>query len=103
MRSVKRWESLSSWIRRIAFARISPRDAKKPPTLIYAVDDIPPTTVTISNAVQQVAVIAINLVYPIVIFRAANAPIAQSSGLLSVGMIILAFGTFLQALRLGPF
>src|SRR5262249_13316217 len=94
---------LMDWIRPIALGRINPPDAKKPPTLVYAVDEYPPTGITISNAIQQVAVIAINLVYPIVIFRAANTPVAQSSNLLSIAMIVLALGTFLQALRLGPF
>jgi len=94
---------LMDWIRQIALGRINPPDAKKPPTLVYAVDEYPPTGITISNAIQQVAVIAINLVYPIVIFRAANTSVAQSSNLLSIAMIVLALGTFLQALRLGPF
>ncbi len=102
MPSAKSFQGLSGWIRHIALGRINPLNAKKPPTLIYGVDEYPPNAVMISNALQQVAVISINLVYPIVIFRAANTPIVESSGLLSVAMIVLAFGTFLQVLRLGP-
>jgi len=100
--SAKDSELLLDWMRRIALGRINPPDAKKPPTLVYGVDEYPPNAITISNAIQQVAVIAINLVYPIVIFRAANTSVEQSSNLLSVAMIVLAFGTFVQALRIGP-
>jgi len=93
---------LRSWLRNIVWGKIDPPKAKKPASLIYSVDDYPPAAVVLSNAVQQVAIIAINLVYPIVVFRAANASVDITSGLLAVGMIVLAFGTFLQALRLGP-
>jgi xanthine permease XanP len=93
---------LSNWLQRAAGGTINGTSAKKPPSLIYGVDDHPPVAVTISNAVQQVGVIAINLVYPIVIFRAANTPTSVSSDLLAVGMLVLAFGTFIQVLRLGP-
>ena len=62
----------------------------------------PPPVIVLSNAVQQVAVIAINLVYPIVVFRAANASVDVVSNLLATAMLVLAFGTFLQVLRSGP-
>src|SRR5258708_3140882 len=100
--ATKAFDSLSGWLQRIAGGTINPVHAKRPLSLIYGVDDHPPITVTISNAVQQVCVIAINLVYPIVVFRAANAPVAISSDLLAVAMLVLAFGTFMQVLRLGP-
>ena len=93
---------LSGWFRREAAGKIGPTNAKKPPSIIYGVNDFPPISITISNAVQQVAIIAINLVYPIVIFRVANASTSMSSDLMAVGMLVLAFGTFLQVLRLGP-
>jgi NCS2 family nucleobase:cation symporter-2 len=82
--------------------KINPANAKKPASLIYGVDEHPPAAIVFSNAVQQVAVIAINLVYPIVVFRAANTSVDTASGLLAVAMVVLAFATFLQVLRLGP-
>jgi len=93
---------LSGWFQRVASGRINPTNAKKPAALVYSVDDHPPISITISNAVQQVGVIAINLVYPLVIFRVAGASTSVTSDLLAVGMIVLAFGTFLQVFRLGP-
>jgi xanthine permease XanP len=95
-------DGLPALLQRIAGGPINPPNARKPLTLIYGVDDHPPSTIIVSNALQQVCVIAINLVYPIVVFRAANAPISLTSDLLAVGMLVLGLGTFLQVLRLGP-
>jgi NCS2 family nucleobase:cation symporter-2 len=92
----------AGWYQQIAWGKVNPPNAKKPASLVYGVDDYPPTVVVLSNAVQQVAVIAINLVYPIVVFRAANASVDVVSNLLAAAMLVLAFGTFLQVLRLGP-
>jgi NCS2 family nucleobase:cation symporter-2 len=93
---------LNSRLQQLVGGHIGPANAKKPVSLIYGVNDRPPTIITLSNAVQQVGIIAINLVYPILIFRAANASAGASSDLLAVAMLVLAFGTFLQVLRLGP-
>lgn len=93
---------LSSWLQYVARGKINPPNSKKPAALVYDVDDRPPASVVLSNAVQHVAIIAINLVYPIVVFRAANASVDVTSNLLAIAMIVLAFGTFLQVLRLGP-
>src|SRR4051794_1408316 len=93
---------LNGRLQEVFVGQIGPVNAKKPPSLIYGVNDRPPVMITISNAVQQVGIIAINLVYPIVIFRAANASAAMSSDLLAVAMLVLSFGTFLQMSRLGP-
>ncbi len=75
---------------------------KKPPSLIYGVDEIPPPHVTFFNGAQHVALIAINFIYPLLIFRAAGAPVALVGGMLSVGILVLGIGTFLQARRIGP-
>ena len=81
---------------------------KKPASLIYGVDDTPPPLVTALNGIQHVGVIAINLVYPLLIFRAAGAPVDLITNLLAIGMLVLAVGTFLHAhtagrRRLQPF
>ena len=95
-------KGLSSRIHRATAGTIGPANAKKPASLIYGVNEYPPTAITISNAIQQVAVVSVNLVYPIVVFRVANASTSMASDLLAVGMAVLAFATFLQVLRLGP-
>lgn len=77
-------------------------EVKKPTTLVYALEDKPPPLITLFNGIQHVGLIAINLVYPLLIFRVVDAPVDTVSGLLSVGMLVLGVATFLQALRLGP-
>jgi NCS2 family nucleobase:cation symporter-2 len=75
---------------------------RKPASITYGLDESPPFLVTILNGLQHVGVIAINLVYPLLVFRVAGAPIELVASLLSTGMIVLAIATFLQARRLGP-
>src|SRR4051812_11651960 len=75
---------------------------RKPAGLVHAVDDVPPPLVTLLNAAQHVGVIAINLVYPVLIFRAVDAPADVVSSLLAMVIWSLAIGTFLQVYRFGP-
>jgi NCS2 family nucleobase:cation symporter-2 len=75
---------------------------KRPASLVYSVDEVPPAHVTALNAVQHVGLIAINLVYPLLVFHLVGAPLPLVSNLLAIGMIVLGAGTLLQVLRLGP-
>ena len=75
---------------------------KKPANIIYELDKSPPILITVMNGLQLVGVIAINLVYPLLVFRALNVPAELVTSLLSVGMLVLGTATFLQVLRLGP-
>lgn len=95
-----------SWSDRIA-ARISALDRgeppiKKPSGLQYGVNDVPPTAVTWLNAIQQVAIITIYLIYPLLLFRAAEITPELSANLLSIGFLVLGAATFLQAFPKGP-
>jgi xanthine permease XanP len=74
----------------------------KPPSLLYGVDESPPPLLTAFNGVQHVGLIAINLVYPLLVFRLAEAPVPLITNLLAIALLVLGIGTFLQALRLGP-
>jgi xanthine permease XanP len=75
---------------------------KKPTNIIYGLNDSPPPLVTILNGAQHVGLIAINLVYPLLIFRMADAPVDLVGNMLAIGMLVLGVGTFLQAGRMGP-
>lgn len=75
---------------------------RKPPNLLYGVEDRPPLPVTLLNGLQHAGVIAINLVYPVIVFRTAGAASDVIASLLSVGLAILGISTFLQALHRGP-
>lgn len=75
---------------------------KKPASLLYGVDERPPPAVTLLNGVQHAAVIAINLLYPVLVFRIAGATTETITALLEMGWCILALATFLQVLPKGP-
>jgi NCS2 family nucleobase:cation symporter-2 len=75
---------------------------KKPANIIYGLTEAPPPLVTAGNAVQHVGLIAINLVYPLLIFRLAEVPVTGVANLIAIGLIVLGAGTFLQAGRIGP-
>lgn len=90
------------WFKRVFSSRVTSPTTKKPPSIVYAVDDHPPTAVTVSSAIQQVGLIAVNLVYPVLVFRAANTSLGLATDLLGAGMLVLAFGTLLQVMRVGP-
>jgi NCS2 family nucleobase:cation symporter-2 len=75
---------------------------RKPPNIVYGVDESPPLLVTAFNGVQHVGLIAINLVYPLLVLRLADAPLTLVSNVLAIGMLVLGVGTFLQVVRLGP-
>jgi len=94
--------TIRSFLRRAYSAPILPPTARKPSSLIYNADDRPSIAIALSNGVQHVGLISINLVYPLLICRAVDAPIPMVENLLSVGMIVLSFGTLIQVLRLGP-
>ena len=74
---------------------------RKPPGLEYGVEDKPPWTVTALNGLQQAALISVNLVYPVLVFRAAGASPEAVTGLLSLGLCVLGITTFMQASRAG--
>jgi NCS2 family nucleobase:cation symporter-2 len=81
---------------------ILPADAKRPPALLYNADDRPNLGIAVSNGLQHVGLIAINLVYPLLVCRAVGVPVTVIEGMLSLGMMVLAAGTIIQVLRLGP-
>lgn len=75
---------------------------KRPANLIYALEERPPWLVVALNGVQHVGLIAINLVYPVLVFRLAGVPASMLASLLCAGFLVLAIATVLQCKRLGP-
>lgn len=75
---------------------------RRPPDLIYGVDDRPPLAATLFNGVQHVGVISINLIYPLVIFRLAGVSVPGITELLSIGLVILGVGAFVLSARVSP-
>ena len=66
------------------------------------VEETPPLPVTILNGLQHAGVLTINLVYPLLVFRALDLPIEAVTSLISAGMLVLGLATLLQSWRLGP-
>ena len=93
---------LKSWLGPLLANRQEAEVTKKPATLIYGLDEAPPMAVTWISAVQHVAVIAIFMVYPLIIAREAGISADETANLLQLGFVVLAIGTFLQALPRGP-
>src|SRR5688572_134699 len=77
-------------------------EPKKPAGLIYGLNDTPPPTIIALNGFQHVGLIAINLVYPVLIFRAPGASAETIANFIALGMLVLGVATFLQVGRYGP-
>ncbi len=75
---------------------------RKPSNVLYGVDEVPPVSVIIVNALQYVAVLAGFLVFPLIMTREAHVTADVADSVLSWSMIILAVGTAMQALPKGP-
>jgi xanthine permease XanP len=75
---------------------------RKPANLVYGVEEAPPHLVTLISAIQHVGVIAIFMIYPLIIGRAAGASADVIAAMLRMGMLALAVAVLLQALPRGP-
>ena len=75
---------------------------KKPREVVYGVADTPPTGVTIVSAFQHVALMSINLIYPVLIGRAAGGSSQDVANLVAVSLLVMGAGSVLQALPRGP-
>jgi len=87
---------------RSLFGARLPAPHKKPADLIYGVDDVPSLSVTLIAALQQVGVLAIFLVYPLLVVKEAGVSAALSANMLSLVMVVCGIGTLLQSLPRGP-
>lgn len=67
--------------------------------IIYGVEDIPPWGITLGQAVQHVALMSGNLVFPLIIARAMDASASATASLLAMTMLAGGIGTIFQALR----
>jgi xanthine permease XanP len=75
---------------------------RKPASMQYGVEEVPPIPVIAVTALQYVAVLAAFLVYPLIMAREAHVSADVADSVLSWSMIVLAIGTAMQALPKGP-
>src|ERR1700730_14967603 len=75
---------------------------KKPPDIIYGVEDFPPAVVLALSGLQHVGLIAIFLIFPLLVVKELDAPVALSINILSIAAIALGVAAVLQGLPKGP-
>ena len=76
--------------------------AKRPPNLIYGVDDKPPLGTTLLLGLQHVAVISVGWVFVVVIVTSMGGTEIQAANIIRISMIASGVATILQALTKGP-
>jgi xanthine permease XanP len=72
---------------------------KRPPELVYAVDDVPPLSACLLLGVQHICIVVIALIFPVVIVRAIGGSVAQADFMVSMSLLAAGVGTILQALN----
>jgi xanthine permease XanP len=75
---------------------------KRPPNLIYGLEDQPPAFLIAMNGLQHFVLISINLVLVVFVARTAGSSVQVVADLLAVALLVLSIGTLLQAIRVGP-
>src|SRR5271169_5263868 len=75
---------------------------KKPATMVFGVDEAPPTGLTVVTAIQHVGVIAMFLIYPLVVSGQAHLGADEVLNILQMGMLVMAAAVVLQGLPYGP-
>ena len=72
---------------------------KKPPELVYGVEDKPPLLTCLLLGLQHIFIITIVLVFPVVIVRSIGGTPEQAGFFVSMSMLASGVGTILQALK----
>jgi NCS2 family nucleobase:cation symporter-2 len=90
-KSLRRWRD---WRGPIAFP-----GRKKPASLIYDVDDIPPMAVQIAAAFQHLFVISVGWIYVLLVSNAMGGTSADTQSLIRMSMIASGLATIVQARR----
>jgi NCS2 family nucleobase:cation symporter-2 len=75
---------------------------RKPTGILYGVDEAAPGMVVALSAIQQLGVMSIFLIYPVLIGREVGGAPQLVGDLVSISFLVLGFGALLQALPRGP-
>ena len=79
-----------------------PAMVKKPPNLLYGVEEKPPSWVVLLLGVQHIGIIAIGLIFPVVVVQEMGGGVADAARMVSVSMIAAGIGVMAQAWGRGP-
>jgi NCS2 family nucleobase:cation symporter-2 len=72
---------------------------RKPANIIYGVEDRPPVSIVVLSGLQNVAVMAVYLILPLIVCRKVDASIAVTVAVLSFAMLAMGIATLLQLAR----
>ena len=75
---------------------------RKPANLIYCVSDSVPAAALIPMVAQQIIMLSVDLVFPVLVVAAVGGSVEMAQTMVSMMMISMGIGTVLQALRKGP-
>jgi len=75
---------------------------KRPPTIVYAVDDKPPLAVTVFTGLQHAALLSIFLLFPVLVCREAGLSAEKIIDVLSLSMLVIGIGAIVQTFSRGP-
>jgi NCS2 family nucleobase:cation symporter-2 len=75
---------------------------KKPPDLIYGVDDVPPLYVIVLGGLQHVGLVTIFLIFPLLVLKESGVSDALSANVLGLAVMALGVAAILQGLPRGP-
>src|SRR5262249_38539680 len=76
---------------------------RKPSSVFYGVNESPPPLVASLSGLQHVGVMAVFLLYPALIAKAASASSAEAAAMVSLTLVAMAIGSIAQGIPLGPF
>jgi NCS2 family nucleobase:cation symporter-2 len=76
--------------------------ARRPTSLVHAVDENPPALFTFFSALQHVSVNTVWLAYPLLIVRESGMAAGTAVSFLSICLVVLGLGTLVQSIHKGP-
>jgi len=75
---------------------------RKPPGIVWGVEDTPPLGVNVLSGLQHVGLMSVYLVYPVLVAKAAGLSTEAAAAMVSMTLIVLAVATILQSIPFGP-
>jgi xanthine permease XanP len=76
---------------------------RKPPNVLFGVDERPPTGFTLLSGLQHAGLMSMFLLYPVLVAKASGAAPEVATAMVSLTLLALAIGTILQTMPIGPF
>src|SRR5262245_25774038 len=75
--------------------------AKRPPNLIYGVDESPPLGTTFLLGLQHILALSSAFVYPVILLQETGILPEETERMIHASMIVMGVATILQTLRYG--